>query len=140
MKLARSAVCKAIYFDITLIFEIDYSRVQSLPEIWTIAQQQFSHIIALKDPHAQPEVSLTYAQMYRHQQFASGLQALGVIKRRSVALFAESNARWAISVLVNSGIKANCPLKRKLPRNKDVSSLVSYRSTKLVELFGVLQP
>jgi len=33
----------------------------------------------LKDPHAQPEVVLTYAQLYQQiQQFAAGLQALGV--------------------------------------------------------------
>jgi len=30
-----------------------------------------------KDPHAQPEVVLTYAQLYQQiQQFAAGLQAL----------------------------------------------------------------
>jgi long-chain acyl-CoA synthetase len=31
---------------------VDYSSVQSLPEIWPIAAQQFKTIVALKDPHA----------------------------------------------------------------------------------------
>ncbi|OWY63664.1 long-chain fatty acid--CoA ligase [cyanobacterium TDX16] len=98
MKLARSAVCKAIYCGITLNRGIDYASVQSLPEIWSIAQQQFSQIIALKDPHAQPEVSLTYAQMYRQtQQFAAGLQALGIQRGDRVALFADNSPRWAIA-------------------------------------------
>jgi len=56
----------------------DYSSVQSLPEIWPLAQQRFGQTVALKDPHAQPEVVLTYAQLYQQiQQFAAGLQALG---------------------------------------------------------------
>jgi len=55
----------------------DYSSVQSLPEIY-LAQQRFGQTVALKDPHAQPEVVLTYAQLYQQiQQFAAGLQALG---------------------------------------------------------------
>jgi len=43
-----------------------------------LAQQRFGQTVALKDPHAQPEVVLTYAQLYQQiQQFAAGLQALG---------------------------------------------------------------
>lgn len=76
----------------------DYSSVQSLPEIWPLAQQRFGQTAALKDPHAQPEVILTYAQMCQQiQQFAAGLQALGVQPANRVALFADNSPRWLIA-------------------------------------------
>jgi long-chain acyl-CoA synthetase len=83
----------------------DYSSVQSLPEIWSLAAKRFEKVIALKNPHAQPEVTLTYAQLYQQiQQFAAGLQAL-VIKPEvdstgipsRVALFADNSPRWMIA-------------------------------------------
>lgn len=85
---------------------IDYSWAQSLPEIWPKAAEQFGEITALKDPHAKPEVALTYTQMCRQiQQFAAGLQALGVeagvseagALPRRVALFADNSPRWIIA-------------------------------------------
>ena len=58
---------------------VDYSSLQSLPEIWPVAQQQFGETIALKNPHVKPEVTISYIQMAQQiQQFAAGLQALGV--------------------------------------------------------------
>jgi long-chain acyl-CoA synthetase len=57
----------------------DYSSAQSLPEIWPLAAKRFEKVVALKDPHAKPEVVLTYAQLYQQiQQFAAGLQTLGI--------------------------------------------------------------
>lgn len=76
----------------------DYSSVQSVPEIWPLAQERFGQAIALKDPHAKPEVVLTYTQLYEQiQQFAAGLQALGVQPKSRVALFAENSPRWMIA-------------------------------------------
>jgi long-chain acyl-CoA synthetase len=76
----------------------DYSSVQSLPEIWPLAQQRFGQTIALKDPYAKPEVVLTYAQLYQQiQQFAAGLQALGVKPADRVALVADNSPRWMIA-------------------------------------------
>ena len=88
---------------------VDYSSVQSLPEIWPIAAQRFKNVVALKDPHTQPEVVLTYGELYQQiQQFAAGLQALlgsvGVdIGSEStdipprVALIADNCPRWMIA-------------------------------------------
>lgn len=76
----------------------DYSSVQSMPEIWALAQKRFDQIIALKDPHAKPEVVITYAQMYQHiQLFASGLQTLGVQAGERIALIADNSPRWMIA-------------------------------------------
>lgn len=83
----------------------DYTTVQSLPEIWPLAAKRFEKVVALKDPHAKPEVTLTYAQLYQQiQQFAAGLQALGIVPEldseglpRRVALFADNSPRWMIA-------------------------------------------
>jgi len=77
---------------------VDYSSVQSVPEIWSLAQERFTTAIALKDPHAKPEVVLTYTQLYEQiQQFAAGLQALGVQPNSYVGLFADNSPRWMIA-------------------------------------------
>src|SRR4028118_246807 len=84
---------------------VNYSSVQSLPEIWPIVAKQFENIVALKDPHAKPEVTLTYDQLYQQiQQFAAGLQALGITPEidsegipTRVALFADNSPRWMIA-------------------------------------------
>ncbi|PSP26633.1 MAG: hypothetical protein BRC55_00335, partial [Cyanobacteria bacterium SW_8_48_13] len=56
----------------TLSQTADYSSIESLPEIWSLAAQRFSDIVALRDPHAQPEVVITYAELYQQiQQFAA---------------------------------------------------------------------
>ncbi len=76
----------------------DYANVQSIPEIWAIAIQNFGDTIALKDPHVQPEVVLTYSQLYQQiGQFAAGLQALGIKMGDCIALFAENQPRWLVA-------------------------------------------
>ncbi|MFM5900713.1 MAG: long-chain fatty acid--CoA ligase, partial [Dolichospermum sp.] len=58
---------------------IDYTSVELLPEIWPLAAKKFGDIIALYNPHSQPEVKITYNQLTTQiNQFAAGLQALGV--------------------------------------------------------------
>ncbi len=86
---------------------VDYSSIQSLPEIWSIAAKEFDNIVALKDPHAKPEVALTYTQLDREiKLFAAGLQALlgeGVSAISSaripprIALIADNSPRWLIA-------------------------------------------
>lgn len=83
---------------------VDYSHIQSLPEMWQLAAKKFGDVVALHDPHSNPEVKLTYNELYQQiQQFAAGLQALGIglteqggIPER-VALFADNSPRWMIA-------------------------------------------
>jgi Long-chain acyl-CoA synthetases (AMP-forming) len=76
----------------------DYSHVQSLPEIWAIAAQRFSHKLALYDPHSRPAVKITYTQLYEQiQQFAIGLQILGIQPGERIALFSDNSPRWFIA-------------------------------------------
>jgi long-chain acyl-CoA synthetase len=81
-----------------------YFAVQSLPEMWSIAAKRFSTITAVYDPHNEPEITLTYAQLYEQiRWFASGLQALGIQSTSQdsipprVALFSDNNPRWLIA-------------------------------------------
>ena len=83
---------------------IDYTSIQSVPEIWAIVQQKFGQTIALHDPHSQPEIKLTYTDLYQQiKQFAAGLQALGIEPNPGepvpprVALFADNSPRWLIA-------------------------------------------
>ncbi|MEG4801517.1 long-chain fatty acid--CoA ligase [Microcoleus sp. ARI1-B5] len=83
---------------------IDYTGIRSIPEIWAIVKQRFPQTVALHDPHSNPEIKLTYTDLYQQiQQFASGLQALGINANPAeavpprVALFADNSPRWLIA-------------------------------------------
>jgi len=77
---------------------IDYSHVESLPGIWPIAAEKFGENIALRSPHMKPEVVITYAQLVVFiQQFASGLQHLGVKPGDRISLIADDSYRWLIA-------------------------------------------
>ena len=57
----------------------DHSDLQAVSEIWAVVAQRHGSIVALRDPQAKPEVTLTYAQLHQQmQQFAAGLQVLGI--------------------------------------------------------------
>ena len=76
----------------------DYSSVNSLPEIWQLAAQKFGDITALHDPHAKPEIILSYSQLSQQiQQFAAGLQAMDIPPGAKVAIFADNSPRWFIA-------------------------------------------
>jgi long-chain acyl-CoA synthetase len=77
---------------------VDYTNVESLPEIWTLAAKQFGNIVALHNPHSKPEVKITYSQLSEQiQQFAAGLQTLGVTYGERVSLIADNSPRWFIA-------------------------------------------
>ena len=77
---------------------VNSSSVGALPDLWELTAQKFGDIIALRDPHAKPEVRLTYVELYRQiRQFAAGLQALGVKSGAKIALFADNSPRWFIA-------------------------------------------
>ena len=76
----------------------DYIDLESLPAIWQIAAEKFGDIIALKDPHSKPEVEISYRDLAaKIEQFATGLQALGIQPQMKVALFADNSPRWFIA-------------------------------------------
>lgn len=77
---------------------IDYTQAKCLPEIWPIGVKNFGDTLAVYDPHRKPEVKLTYSQLWEKiQQFASGLQALGIKNNDKVSLFADNSPRWLIA-------------------------------------------
>ncbi|WP_427159552.1 AMP-dependent synthetase/ligase [Aliinostoc sp. HNIBRCY26] len=89
---------------------VDYSSVESLSEIWPLAAKQFGNIVALHNPHAKPEVKITYAQLAEKiQQFGAGLQALGVQAGDRVSLIADNSPRWFIAdqgIITAGGVDA----------------------------------
>ncbi|MEO1671428.1 MAG: long-chain fatty acid--CoA ligase, partial [Cyanobacteria bacterium J06631_2] len=57
----------------------DYINLNSLPQVWQQTASKFGDTIALQDPHAKPEISISYRDLYSQiEQFAAGLQALGI--------------------------------------------------------------
>ncbi|MEM9214552.1 MAG: AMP-binding protein [Cyanobacteria bacterium P01_F01_bin.150] len=78
---------------------IDYRFAKAIPDIWAVTAEKFGdRITALNDPHSKPTVTFTYAQLHSAiQQFASGLQALGVVKGDRIALFSDNSPYWFIA-------------------------------------------
>jgi long-chain acyl-CoA synthetase len=77
---------------------IDYTHINSIPEIWAIAAAKFGQVIALDAPHLSPAVTMTYQELADQiKLFATGLQILGVQPKTAVALFADNSPRWLIA-------------------------------------------
>ncbi len=77
---------------------VDYSQVQSLPEVWSVVANKFGDTVALRNPHAKPEVVVTYTQLYQQmKQFAGGLQALGIKAGEHISLISDNFPRWFIA-------------------------------------------
>ncbi|MGB3193246.1 MAG: AMP-binding protein, partial [Limnoraphis sp.] len=84
--------------------DLNYTSIAALPEIWPILAKKAGQAIALHDPHCQPDVILSYSELWLQiQQFAAGLQTLGVeaVNEESlptrIALFADDSPRWIIA-------------------------------------------
>jgi long-chain acyl-CoA synthetase len=77
---------------------IDYTQIDSIPEIWAIVAAKCGSIVALNAPHSKPEVSLTYQEVATQiKLFATGLQSLEIQPQTGVALFADNSPRWLIA-------------------------------------------
>ncbi|BBD68731.1 AMP-dependent synthetase and ligase [Nostoc commune NIES-4072] len=77
---------------------VDYTNVESLPEIWPLASKRFGDVVALRNPHAKPEVAITYTQLAEQMRlFAAGLQALGVKVGDRISLISDNSPRWFIA-------------------------------------------
>ncbi|MDZ7962064.1 MAG: long-chain fatty acid--CoA ligase [Aulosira sp. DedQUE10] len=76
----------------------DYTNVNALPEIWPLAAKSFGNTVALRNPHAKPEVVINYTQLADQiQKFAAGLQALGIKAGDRISLIADNSPRWFIA-------------------------------------------
>lgn len=68
--------------------------------VWKRLAREYGDRVALRDPHSQPIVELTYAQVFEQAlNFAGGLQALGIATGDRVAIVAENSPRWLIADL-----------------------------------------
>lgn len=77
---------------------VDYTSIQSIPELWSIAGQRFGQVTVLHAPHLKPVVKLTYAELYEQiKQFATALQVLGVKPGDRISLFSDNCPRWLIA-------------------------------------------
>lgn len=76
----------------------DASAATVLGDVWQANADRYGDILALWNPHARPEESLTYRELYDSiRAFASGLQALGLGAGDRVAIVAENAPRWFIA-------------------------------------------
>jgi long-chain acyl-CoA synthetase len=76
----------------------DYSKIQSIAQIWGIAAQRFGSVTALLDLHGKSQLKLTYAQLDEQIcQFAAGLEVVGIEAGQHVALFSDNGPRWLIA-------------------------------------------
>jgi long-chain acyl-CoA synthetase len=77
---------------------IDYTHINSIPEIWAITAAKCGDVIALNAPHQKPPLALTYQELATQiRLFATGLQALGIKQHQGVAIFADNSPRWLIA-------------------------------------------
>jgi long-chain acyl-CoA synthetase len=77
---------------------INYSQLNSLPDLWSIVAAKAGSVVALNSPHSKPAISLTYQEVATQiQLFATGLQTLSVEPYTAVALFADNSPRWLIA-------------------------------------------
>jgi long-chain acyl-CoA synthetase len=75
-----------------------YSQAKSLSEIWGILATRYPQTLALLSPHESPPIQLSFQELYQQmQQFAAGLQSLGVQPEDCLALFADNSPRWLIA-------------------------------------------
>ncbi|MGD1899758.1 MAG: AMP-dependent synthetase/ligase [Phormidesmis sp.] len=77
---------------------IDYSNVSAIPEVWPVVAGKYGDRLALYDPHTNPATKYTYRELAAAiNQFAAGLQTLGVQPQDKIALFSENRPRWMVA-------------------------------------------
>ncbi|MEO0800839.1 MAG: AMP-binding protein [Cyanobacteria bacterium J06642_2] len=69
-----------------------------LSDIWRANAERFGNTLALWNPHSKPEEQFSYRELYDAiQDFAGGLQALGVGAGARVAIVADNSPRWFVA-------------------------------------------
>jgi long-chain acyl-CoA synthetase len=72
----------------------------TLIDVFCLLPEQYPDHIALRDPHSQPILEVTFSQLIQQvKQFAGGLQALALEQGDRVALIADNSPRWLIADL-----------------------------------------
>ncbi len=75
-----------------------YLNLKSLAQMWDLITPQYADTLALYDPHSNPEVKLTYSQLYNSiKQCAIALQTIGIESGNKLSLFADNSPRWLIA-------------------------------------------
>jgi len=76
----------------------DYANAQSLPQVWAMTCEKHANIEALHDPHSKPPCQYSYRQLQAAiEEFARGLQALGLKPGDKIAQFSDNSPRWLIA-------------------------------------------
>lgn len=87
-----------------------YLNLKSLTGIWNLIPSEFGDTLALHDPHSNPELKLSYQELYEKiQLFATGLQSLGIGGGSKVSLFADNSPRWLMAdqgIIMAGGVDA----------------------------------
>jgi long-chain acyl-CoA synthetase len=77
---------------------LNHSDAINLWQVWQKTSQSYPDVLAVYDPHAHPEVKLTYQELVdRMAAFGAGLRSLGIQLGDHVALIADNSARWLIA-------------------------------------------
>jgi long-chain acyl-CoA synthetase len=102
---------------------IEYTQINSIPEIWPIVAAKCGDVVALQAPHLKPEIRMTYREVATEiKLFATGLQSLGIQPHTGVALFADNSPRWLIA---DQGIMATGAFNAVRSSQADVQELIS---------------
>lgn len=84
--------------DVQSPFHIAYPPYAGVTSIWQANADRFGDQLAVSDPHKPKAVELTYRQLKDLiEQFAAGLQDLGLGRGDKVSLFAENSYRWIVA-------------------------------------------
>ncbi|KAG2495193.1 hypothetical protein HYH03_006799 [Edaphochlamys debaryana] len=73
-------------------------EISTLCEIWPRNAARFGNLTAIKDPHQEGSPELTFSQLNAAiNDFAAGLQGLGLQQYDKVALFSENSCHWLVA-------------------------------------------
>jgi len=77
---------------------LNHSDAINLWQVWQKTAQAYPNIVALYDPHAEPEVKITYQELADLiASFGAGLRSIGIQNGDMVALIADNSPRWMVA-------------------------------------------
>ncbi|MEO0947688.1 MAG: AMP-binding protein [Cyanobacteria bacterium J06641_5] len=124
----------------------DFTTLEVLSELWDTLADRYGKTLALWDPHANPEVKLTYTELAANiRTLATGLQSFGLAAGTTVGLIADNSPRWLqMDQAIMLAGAANAVRSAQAEREEALYILSHSRSRALVvenlEVLGKLQP